>query len=59
MAALPESASAAGTAGQKEFDVTGATYTTITDKDGFLLYSHDRIADGALLILTNLLMMQT
>ena len=43
MGAFPDSASVCGTTGQKEKDVLGITYVG-TDKDGFLLYGHDRIA---------------
>ncbi len=46
MGAFPSDAECA-TAGEKVLDVAGASYDAATDKDGYLLYAHDRIAaDG-------------
>ncbi len=59
MAAFPDATSVAGTATEKEFDVAGTTYQTPGDKDGFILFTHDRIADNAQLILTNYTNTQT
>ena len=46
MGAFPSTAVCAA-AGEKVLDVLGASYVAATDKDGYLLYGHDRIAaDG-------------
>ena len=51
MGAFPDASSAGGSA-DKLHDVAGGTYTG-ADKAGYLLYQHDRIADGATGNLTN------
>ncbi len=46
MGAFPDtSATAAAGAGDKDKDVLGNDYV-VGDKDGYILYQHDRIADG-------------
>ncbi len=47
MSAFPDATSQAGVAGEKETDPNGDTYTTGSDKDGYILYQHDLAADGA------------
>ncbi len=51
MAAFPDATSVGGSA-DKLHDVAGGTYTA-ADKAGFILYQHDRIAEGATGNLTN------
>jgi len=53
MGAFPDSASVCGTAGQKERDADGTLYVSGTDKNGFLLYQHDRIGGDGTGNLTN------
>lgn len=45
MSAFPDSASVCGIADQKEQDTLGGTFTAGQDKNGYLLYQHDRVAD--------------
>ena len=41
MTAFPDATSACGTADEKETDPAGYDYVSGTDKDGYILYSHD------------------
>ena len=53
------SATAAAGAGAKDYDVLGTAYE-LADKDGYILYQHDRIADAdATIGLTNYVATQT
>ena len=49
MGAFPDELSACATVDQKEYDALGNAYLAASDKDGYILYQHDRIAgDGAI-----------
>jgi len=53
MGAFPDtSATAAAGAGDKDYDVLGTPYE-LADKDGYVLYQHDRIANTSNTTLTN------
>ena len=53
MGAFPDtSATAAVGAGDKDYDILGTAYELL-DKDGYLLYQHDRIANADNVTLTN------
>ena len=59
MGAFPDtSATAAAGAGAKDKDVLGVDYE-LADQDGYYLYQHDRIADGAATGLVNYVATQT
>ena len=51
MGAFPDTSTIAG--GDKVKDVLGASYVDASDKDGYILYQHDRIAADAQASLTN------
>ena len=53
MEAFPDSASACATAGEKVLDTAGVAYVNASDKDGFILYQHDRVAGDVQVVLTN------
>jgi len=53
MGAFPDATSACATADEKVLDVEGVAYVNASDKDGFLLYQHDRVAGDAQAALTN------
>ncbi|MFC1984549.1 type II secretion system protein [Chloroflexota bacterium] len=59
MGAFPDtSATADAGAGDKDYDVLGTAYVA-ADQDGYYLYQHDRIADGATTGLVNYVATQT
>jgi len=52
MGAFPSDAECA-TVNEKLYDILGAAYASGSDKDGYVLYQHDRIADTGNTTLTN------
>jgi len=52
MGAFPSDAECA-TANEKMYDILGVAYESGTDKDGYVLYQHDRIADTGNTTLSN------
>ncbi|MEE9201980.1 MAG: type II secretion system protein, partial [Dehalococcoidia bacterium] len=57
MAAFPDATSVAGSA-DKLLDPDGATYVAL-DGNGYLLFGHDSLAEGAAVVLTNYVPTQT
>jgi type IV pilus assembly protein PilA len=53
MGAFPDADSECGTVNEKEKDVDGNNYVSGQDKDGFLLYGHDRTGNSNSVNLTN------
>ena len=58
MAAFPDATSACTTPGEKVNDPTGTPYAA-GDKDGFILYTHDIVADGAVTPTVNYVVTQS
>lgn len=53
MSDFPDKTSVCGTPGEKQYDPNGKLYTLNQDKDGYVLYQHDIIADNTSGNLTN------
>ena len=53
MTIFPDADSACATVNEKVYDPSGTAYTVSADKDGFILYGHDIIADSAATSLVN------